>query len=226
MEATTPDQALAPPALQEILDLVLTEIANAGTEWRLHLQTIARATGLPKEIVRAACRELRDRGLAVYSRGLFTDDLTPAGAGYGPTNLGARIAALPRQALSIRQPWAWAIVKAGKDIENRTWSTSFRGPICLHASAGMTAAEYAEASAFMLSIGIETPRKESLERGGIVAVASIAGCVTGLRSPWFSGPYGFVLQDVCPVPFIPCKGSLGFFDWRAGMSAQGGSGRP
>ena len=130
-------------------------------------------------------------------------------------------ASLPRQALSIRQPWAWAIARAGKDMENRSWSTAYRGPVCIHAAAGMTAREYAEASAFMLSIGIETPRKESLERGGIVAVASIAACVSSSRSPWFFGRYGFALQDVRPVPFIPCKGSLGFFDWRAGMPGTG-----
>ena len=27
------------------------------------------------------------------------------------------------KALSIRQPWAWAILHAGKDIENRDWRT-------------------------------------------------------------------------------------------------------
>ena len=49
---------------------------------------------------------------------------------------------LPDIALSIRQPWAWAILHAGKDIENRSWSTSFRGPVCIHAAKGMTAAEF------------------------------------------------------------------------------------
>lgn len=28
---------------------------------------------------------------------------------------------LPELALSVRQPWAWAIIHAGKDIENRSW---------------------------------------------------------------------------------------------------------
>lgn len=31
-------------------------------------------------------------------------------------------------AISIRQPWAWLILNAGKDIENRDWPTNFRGP--------------------------------------------------------------------------------------------------
>src|SRR3990167_9411398 len=48
----------------------------------------------------------------------------------------------PMKALSIRQPWAWLILHAGKDIENRGWPTSFRGRFLIHASKGMTRAEY------------------------------------------------------------------------------------
>lgn len=33
------------------------------------------------------------------------------------------------KALSIRQPWAWLILHAGKDIENRVWQTRFRGEL-------------------------------------------------------------------------------------------------
>lgn len=127
---------------------------------------------------------------------------------------------LPSKALSVRQPWAWAICSAGKAIENRSWSTGFRGGICIHAAGGMTAREYAEAAQFMLSIGIEAPRKEVLTKGAIVATASIVGCVSRSPSPWFFGPFGLVLQDVQPIEPIPCKGALGFFDWRAGLLDQ------
>lgn len=37
-------------------------------------------------------------------------------------------------ALSLRQPWAWAILHAGKTIENRTWATRYRGRIRIHAA--------------------------------------------------------------------------------------------
>lgn len=30
-------------------------------------------------------------------------------------------------ALSVRQPWAWAIIFAGKDIENRSWQAVNHG---------------------------------------------------------------------------------------------------
>lgn len=39
-------------------------------------------------------------------------------------------------ALSIRQPWASLILKAGKDIENRCWQTKVRGRVLIHAAKG------------------------------------------------------------------------------------------
>lgn len=39
----------------------------------------------------------------------------------------ARMTELPPLALSVRQPWAWAIIYAGKDIENRLWGASRTG---------------------------------------------------------------------------------------------------
>ena len=47
--------------------------------------------------------------------------------------------------LSIRQPWAWLILNAGKDIENREWPTRFRGRVLIHASKGMTHDEWEDA---------------------------------------------------------------------------------
>lgn len=36
--------------------------------------------------------------------------------------------------LSLRQPWAWAVVHAGKSVENRRWNTNFRGEFLIHAA--------------------------------------------------------------------------------------------
>lgn len=38
------------------------------------------------------------------------------------------------RALSVRQPWAWAIVNGHKRIENRTWAPRYRGTLLIHAS--------------------------------------------------------------------------------------------
>lgn len=37
--------------------------------------------------------------------------------------------------LTVRQPWAWAIIHAGKDVENRTRNIAgdYRGPVAIHA---------------------------------------------------------------------------------------------
>lgn len=54
------------------------------------------------------------------------------------------------KAISIQQPWAWAILHAGKDVENRTWRTTYRGPVAIHASKAVDP----EGSAFLASLGL------------------------------------------------------------------------
>jgi hypothetical protein len=39
------------------------------------------------------------------------------------------------KALTIHQPWAWAIVHGGKNVENRTQRWKYRGPLAIHAGA-------------------------------------------------------------------------------------------
>ena len=119
------------------------------------------------------------------------------------------------RALSIRQPWAWLILNAGKDIENRDWKTSYRGRILIHASKGMTHDEYENALDTRYSIAPnagELPPFHILERGGIVGSVEIVDCVEESESPWFFGRYGFVLRDPKPLPFSPVRGQLGFFE--------------
>jgi ASCH domain-containing protein len=142
------------------------------------------------------------------------------------------------KALSIRQPWAWLIVNGWKNIENRNWNTSFRGRFLVHASKGMTAAEYEDAKNFALSINpkIPVPDFGQLERGGIVGdvelattilVDDIAGQFADTRdyknaskedrhewqnSKWLVGQFGFCLRCARTMPFQPVKGALGFFN--------------
>lgn len=39
------------------------------------------------------------------------------------------------KALTVRQPWCWAIAMGHKNIENRSWTTTHRGPLAIHAAA-------------------------------------------------------------------------------------------
>lgn len=121
-------------------------------------------------------------------------------------------------ALSIRQPWAWLILHAGKDIENRDWPTKVRGRVLIHAAKGMTHDEWDDAWDFARGPGASPAAVDSgvtfdaIERGGIVGSVEIVDCVRQHRSRWFVGRHGFVLRDPMPMIFTPYKGQLGFFD--------------
>lgn len=42
------------------------------------------------------------------------------------------------RAITVRQPWGWAIVHGGKDVENRTRSLGpYRGPVAIHAGLAL-----------------------------------------------------------------------------------------
>lgn len=133
---------------------------------------------------------------------------------------------LPRLALSVRQPWAWAIIYAGKDIENRSWQAvnhglHQRGRIAIHAAKGMSREEYEDARdtineicAAAPDVGLRCPEAKDLLRGGIIGTVDIVDVVTDSDSSWFFGPRGLVLRNPLPCEFIPSTGALGYFAWK------------
>lgn len=141
------------------------------------------------------------------------------------------------KALSIRQPWVWAITHAGKRIENRTWSCSYRGTLLLHASMWWSENQVVEtlkdinramgherwktlqdkiASGQLPLVSLAMMKKTL---GHLIAKAEIVDCippnsaVSGDHTIWYTGEYGLVLDKVelLPKP-IPFSGSLGLFD--------------
>ena len=112
------------------------------------------------------------------------------------------------KALSIRQPWAWLIVNGPKDIENRRWYTSFRGPVLIHASTHFDLTSYQA----LVDLGERMPPRSSFSLGGIIGCARVIDCVREHPSRWFEGPWGFVLAERKPLDFIGLRGQLGFFE--------------
>ena len=96
------------------------------------------------------------------------------------------------KALSVRQPWAWAIIHGGKDIENRVWNTRFRGMIAVHAAG-------TQESGSVVPVWGRQPLPEDLVYGAIIGVVEIIDVVKQHQSPWFEGPYGFVLANPRPT---------------------------
>lgn len=103
----------------------------------------------------------------------------------------------------------------GSKIE---WLARSNERILIHASKGMTRAEYDDflSTIHHISInhpfpgGLIIPPPEWLPRGGIVGSARIANIVNSdsfgpdrKPSPWFFGPTGLVLADVEPTNFVP-----------------------
>jgi hypothetical protein len=123
-------------------------------------------------------------------------------------------------ALSIRQPHAHAILHFGKDIENRVWATKYRGPLLIHAGKACNAKDFADVMGWMRGMGCELPDRSLLPRGGIVGIVDVVDCVEESTSRWFGGPFGFVLANPRPLPFLPYKGQLSMFRVPATMISR------
>ena len=126
--------------------------------------------------------------------------------------------------LAVRQPWAYLIVAGYKPVENRTWNTSYRGPLLIHASQAMEPDDFPMQREWIETCGIVIP--EDLPRGAIVGAATLTDVWDkkkferpGIR--WFEGPYGFKMEDA--VEFaepIPYRGQLGIRDISDSLAAR------
>lgn len=111
-------------------------------------------------------------------------------------------------ALTIRQPWADLILSGVKDVENRHWSTRFRGPLLIHSSKAVAWEEVAELQRDRL-----LPRDYRPVIGAILGLVEVVGCVTDHPSQFFHGPYGFTMRNPCPFSRpIPFSGQPGIFN--------------
>lgn len=138
------------------------------------------------------------------------------------------------KALTITQPWASAIVLGLKTIETRSWTTSYRGEIAIHAAKGYPAyaREFAE-DELVEGRGLANP-----PLGAVIAVARLAAVkrAEDLLAEWGTDPrwtlekmyghyapkcYGWVLEDVRPlVEPIACKGALGVWMLPANVASR------
>lgn len=84
----------------------------------------------------------------------------------------------PTRALSLIQPWAWAVIHAGKDVENRVWWSTIRGPFWIASSATTTRRYYEQAREIIESVsGQKVPPMADLEYGAVIGRATIVDCI-------------------------------------------------
>ena len=141
--------------------------------------------------------------------------------------------------LCVRQPWAHAIIYGKKNVENRTWATTYRGPMLIAASAGKITARRWELIQKYLAERKAKIELSDLQYGGIIGMVELAECLdkdsrlkegdtmeryesfqTVNNSKWAQGPVYWVLRKPKPLPFIPIKRTLGLFDPSPNVKAK------
>jgi hypothetical protein len=118
-----------------------------------------------------------------------------------------KVAPGPR-VLSVKQPWAWAIVSGIKRVENRSWETPYRGIIYIHASRQLDT----WGMSWFAKHKIKLPK--DLPRGVVLGRCEIVDIVEGKRGKrfgkWFFGPKGWVIKNARRLARpIKMKGKLG-----------------
>lgn len=123
------------------------------------------------------------------------------------------------KALTICQPYAELIVRGEKRVENRTWSTPYRGPMYIH--AGKSRAWFDDDADLIQMLGRMPPF------GAVVGIVDLIDCVKASdvtmgdyndKYPWLyehehaNGPWCWILDKVMPIGPWPYRGAQGLFD--------------
>jgi hypothetical protein len=141
-------------------------------------------------------------------------------------------------ALTIFQPWPWAIATQGKTPENRTQRIRYRGPVAIHAGkiydgyAVLPEPAAGKLGAIIAGVrlaGCITPEARYLTLGAVVAVADLTGCHHAsecqdqhgaLCTPWARpASWHWELGSVRPLAaLVRCRGKQGL--WRLPEDAE------
>jgi len=135
----------------------------------------------------------------------------------------------PTKAISFRNPWAYLIFN-GKDIENRTWRTNFRGRVMVHAGATNFKNWVEKVKAIPGAWDKISIKQEDYKYSAIIGSVEIVDCVFNHESIWAEKSEGIakgghVLDHTKPIiwnwvlanptlfekPILNVKGKLSFF---------------
>ena len=117
--------------------------------------------------------------------------------------------------LSIRQPWAHLIVNGTKDVENRGWAPTYRGPLLIHAGQTLHTA----ALPYLLRWHDVEVDPSVLQFGLILGAVDLVDCRKKKTSRWHKrGDFGWYLENPrrlrSPIPY---KGQLKLFNVPDGL---------
>lgn len=129
------------------------------------------------------------------------------------------------RALTVRQPWAWAIIHGGKDVENRTRNVAggYRGPVAIHAGLTVDVASHEHPEIERATIDASyfldlDDDRDPYPLGAFIGVVDLVNahpsppgsrCCTEWAEP---GAHHLVLANPRPLPEpIPARGRLGLW---------------
>lgn len=106
--------------------------------------------------------------------------------------------------LTLHAHWAEAVFALGKDVENRTWTTSFRGPIAIHAGSRVS-------KTLCHQLGLD-PRV--LTTGAIIGTVELVDIVKNSRSLWaMNSYYHWIICNPLRLALpVVRRGQLGLFN--------------
>ena len=111
--------------------------------------------------------------------------------------------------ITVHQPWAWAIAYGFKDVENRTWSTKYRGSLVIHSAKSRKSLK-PHLDFVKTTTKINDPK---LDFGCLIAIVDLVDCVENHPSIWaMDGHYHFVLENPRLIHPLEKKGQLGLWN--------------
>jgi hypothetical protein len=125
--------------------------------------------------------------------------------------------------LSILQPWATPIALGLKDIENRSWKTSYRGKILIHTSAKWDRSVKFPINLFNSKQFESLPEalrlqimNKKLPISSIIGEFTLVDCIENSSSIWAAkNQWHWVLknQKIYKTPITNVKGSLNLWNF-------------
>jgi hypothetical protein len=129
-------------------------------------------------------------------------------------------------ALTLTQPWATLVANGAKRFETRSWRTTYRGILAIHAAKGMPSEAKQLCVATRFFRALEERAVNDLPRGSVIAIAELIDIVPverirGSLSPdelafgdFGLGRWAWELWPVNPLAEpVPAIGHLGLWEW-------------
>ncbi len=123
------------------------------------------------------------------------------------------------KALTLRPAWAWAVIFGGKNIENRSWYTAYRGPLVIHAGSSHGPHGEDDVEKIEEISGLVMPDEIDMRAAiGLVELVHVEHCapyVQACDSPWAAqGGFHWTFEN--PRAFshpVDYKGSLRLWEF-------------